>query len=463
VRRPLCMLGCVLLPLACIWASRGPAQEKLAPPRQAPSLAKFQFQGAGSCAAQACHNADAVAGFQGREYRIAFERDFSSERPRALDKHAQAYAILFDERSQRIVRNWKNIASNLPVHPEREDRCLRCHVHPEFDQVTSRVVEGVEQFRREDGVSCETCHGPAERWLATHFRPGWRELSASQRAALGMSDTRSALGRIRLCLPCHVGGPAADVDHDLIAAGHPWLKFEVGDYHSRWHKHWDSAKDKNPSADSRGRPDFEARLWLVGQIASAQAALQLLEARAGDVNRPWPEFAEFDCFACHQDLQAAQPRPARGGNAGAPTWNAWYTATLPRALAMPQLRQRNASWNSSRQQAAADAREAILDLQTLLMPWEHQNGDIVPVDALARNLLSEPGQQAADSWIEAAQWERAFAAFQRARVDLRLPPAPWSAQLSGLERLLRLPPDFDSPRNYDPRAVREVMKAMTAR
>ena len=479
MRLPLLLFG-LLLVAGWICVNRGHSSQKPAPPAvssQAAQSFKFELQGAGSCAAMACHNADALTGFARREYKIALERDFSGEIAHVKDKHAQAFSVLFEERSQRMLRQWKGLPAGQAAHPEREALCLRCHVHPGYDadlpghnRHPVRVADGVSQFRLEDGVSCEACHGPAERWLAAHFRPGWRELSAERRAEFGMADTRSVLGRVSVCVRCHVGSKDAEVDHDLIAAGHPWLRFEASDYHARWHRHWDIAKDKNPSLSARAKPDFEARLWVVGQVASAKAALDLLAERAGDAKRPWPEFAEHDCFACHHDLQGKTPRPLLGDKVGAPVWNAWYTAMLPAAAgewgaakldkSLRDLRPRMASWQPQRQQVAADARQAAAELAAWLAQWADQEPGPMAVDMIAGQLLAAGDTQTADSWTTAAQWQRALAAVERARHDLQLSPPPWSVHLPRLENALSWPSGFASPRDYDAAGVRKLITTM---
>jgi hypothetical protein len=73
---------------------------------------------------------------------------------------------------------------------------------------------------------------------------------------------------------------------------------------------------------------------------SAEAALKLVGARAQQAEsptrpRPWPEFAEYDCFACHHDLRADSWRQKRGYHGRVPgllPWNDWYYA-MPLALA----------------------------------------------------------------------------------------------------------------------------------
>src|SRR5207244_1023767 len=128
---------------------------------------------------------------------------------------------------------------------------------------------------------------------------------------------------------CHVGSAKYDVNHDLIAAGHPRLRFELGAYLANYPKHWSDARDRG------NWRDFEARVWLIGQAVSAQAAARLLADRAAPPEKPWPEFAEYDCAACHHDLKSPSWRQEAGyagRKAGQLPWGAWYFS-LPRALA----------------------------------------------------------------------------------------------------------------------------------
>jgi hypothetical protein len=93
--------------------------------------------------------------------------------------------------------------------------------------------------------------------------------------------------------------------------------------------HWNDARERIETKD------FEVKLWEAGQTASAKAALTLLESRAHQAvlaiaedhgaGASWPEFAEYDCFSCHQRL-----RPVEGNRkapaAGFPEWGDWNLA-----------------------------------------------------------------------------------------------------------------------------------------
>jgi hypothetical protein len=432
-------------------------------------MKQWELQGAGSCASMACHNADALTGYTGREYKIALQRDFSGDRPAVKDKHAQAYAVLFGERSQTIVRNWKHAAPGTGVQAERETLCLRCHVHPAIEAQPAHRMNGVAQFRLEDGVSCEACHGPAERWLAVHFRPEFKSLGNEARQAYGMSDTRSVAGRVQVCVGCHVGTPDAEVNHDLTAAGHPRLNFEFSDFQYKLHKHWDEAKDKDPARDPRGRRDFEAQSWAIGQIAAAEAALRLLAERAGDERRPWIELAEYNCFACHHDLQPESWRQNSRvkGTAGILTWSPWYFTLLPEAVEalgssdaklaalIHALTAEMESPQGNRDKTARLARQSAESLAALVRR-EPAAAWRLPVESLLQKALVNADAKAASSWDHVRPRYAALAALARAHRDLGQ-PAP---RLRELEDLLHFPLGLDSPRDYDPARIEEALRRL---
>ena len=179
-----------------------------------------------------------------------------------------------------------------------------------------------------DGVSCESCHG-RQVLAGQHYLPGWQERSKEAKEAVGFIDTRNLVERGKACAACHVGEANKEVNHDLIAAGHPRLTFEYSAYLALEVKHWDSAAEK------RQYPDLEVRTWALGQVIGAQKELELLSVRAADLKRPWPEFAEYDCFACHHDLKSKSWRTEAGypnRRPGTPDWAVWFRALLPLAL-----------------------------------------------------------------------------------------------------------------------------------
>src|SRR5262249_40039035 len=155
------------------------------------------------------------------------------------------------KRSRRMVQELEG--PGAPV-PESNRLCLDCHVHP---SATSAPRDA--QFAFEDGVGCESCHGPAQEWLAPHSTYTWGQLGDPDKVRLGLRPTKDLIERARGCVGCHVGAPGRDVNHDLLAAGHPRLNFEYGAFLANVPKHWDERRDKARS------PDLEARAWAIGQ------------------------------------------------------------------------------------------------------------------------------------------------------------------------------------------------------
>lgn len=292
-------------------APRSTAAEEIPPPVDAGRIAdagRFRYVGSASCTAANCHGGDGS-----RPVRPA--GDPLSPQAYSLwiesDPHAGAYALLFDEPSQKIAQRL-----GLPnAHTAKE--CLDCHaIEANKSELTTTA-----RHTPHDGVGCEACHGAAEAWLDPHKWDAWAALSAAQKSELGYRDLTDLVRRAETCAACHVGSAGRDVDHDLIAAGHPRMAFELSAYHANLPKHWKN--EKTP-------PDeFDARLWLVGQAASASSSLALLAHRAGDASAPWPEFSEYDCFACHHDLSDPSWRqeeftPSAALKPGAARWGSWH-------------------------------------------------------------------------------------------------------------------------------------------
>lgn len=294
--------------LALFRQDAGQAQPQVSPRTKEKS--HRQLVGAASCSASVCHGG-ADLGHPRSEATTW----------RALDPHAHAYDSLLMPQSQAIARHLFGDGTQAHDAP----LCLKCHVHPHHDQARPN-------FRKADGVSCESCHGAAGEWLTPHYRSGWQQ---ADKKAHGMSDTKSLPGRASVCVTCHVGTPDANVDHDMIAAGHPPLRFEFTSYFANLPPHWDVAKDRKVN-----EPDDVSRLhaWALGQDVSAATAAELLAYRADAKNgKLWPEFAELDCFACHHDLHAKSSRQSKEHlqtrRPGKLMLNNWYFAmswlTLP--------------------------------------------------------------------------------------------------------------------------------------
>jgi hypothetical protein len=396
------------------------------------------WRGVSSCSAASCHGGDHPGGKGSEQTTWA-----------KCDPHARAYLVLFEERSRVIVKNYYQLAEDRMAEPEKVTLCLSCHVAPDVSR-----KPGVPPLFHTDGVSCESCHGPAGRWLTQHYQPAWKQQGPAEKSALGFRLTRDLLVRARLCADCHVGKAGMEVNHDLLAAGHPRLNFELASFQAIYPKHWSDR-------DDRARyPDFEARSWALGQVVSAQAALDLLAYRADTRDRPWPEFAENNCYACHHELRARPSREqAPGQPLGVLTMNDWYYAELPAALRymgkptdvsaeLEDLRKEMGRRVPDRARVGRLANRASAQLGS----WLQQPVLAPPPgpDQLRSLLLSQVsslGKSADEDWDRAAQNYLAAAALHHALkdVDPRFHDPALLAILCQRRKELEFPPDSRSP------------------
>lgn len=277
-----------------------------------------QYAGVHSCSGLGCHGAlqASSSGIKLNESTV-----WAGE-----DHHARAYAALTGERGQRIGKN-------LGVDAAHEVQCLACHVTPQLAKEIAKTP-GVHP-RANSGVSCEACHGPAAvpgaSWLTEHTRQPWKDNKIDKKP-YQMVDLADVKVEAATCVGCHVGAPKdpeagipeRDLNHDLMAAGHPRLTFELTAFLENMPPHW----------QEKGK-DHEARSWAVGQVATAKAAVALLEHRAKhakDNKAPWPEFAEANCFSCHAGLRVPSWRregSGKGHGLGTIPYSDWQSFMLP--------------------------------------------------------------------------------------------------------------------------------------
>lgn len=270
-----------------------PAAAAQAPPARA-------YTGPGSCAAAACHGSiRAVAG--GRIPQTEYTTWI------AQDRHARAAEVLSTPGSVRMAKILGLPAANTA------SKCLACHTldAPPAQQARTFISEG---------VSCEACHGPASAWLGPHTTKDWTHAQSLQ---AGMYDTKDLVKRTEVCLTCHLGTADKFVDHEMIAAGHPDLVFDLEAFSAAMPRHWRPSTEADPYAP--------VRAFMVGQLVHLRSSVERLSRR---VNGPaWPEYAELDCFACHHSLTRAddswrQSLGYPGRRPGNPALNVarWVTA-----------------------------------------------------------------------------------------------------------------------------------------
>ena len=273
-----------------------PAPQETPAREQTPQQEVGKYSGPGSCAASNCHGSiqpKNVVRISQNEYSIWAGQD----------KHAGAYLVLSNNVSLRMAK-----ILGLPQPPNQSDRCLNCHALNVKQDRRAQTFQSID-----GGVSCESCHGPAVGWLGAHTLKNW---SHEQSVKLGMIDTRNLARRTEQCLSCHSGTGDKEVDHVMIAAGHPDLTFQLQTFSSAMPRHW------KPVPNTAEWQDVQE--LAVGQAVQLREALNRLNRRASGPN--WPEYAEYECFACHHSLTKPEAswRQAEGYRdrlPGAPVWN----------------------------------------------------------------------------------------------------------------------------------------------
>src|ERR1041385_1344164 len=229
-------------------AAAAAAQQPSNPATQQPTEANpGAYIGVASCANSGCHGATTPL----QATRIRQNEYFTWLHS---DRHAAAYNVLFNNVSARIAKNM-----HLGKKAYQEKLCLDCH----STNVAPQRISG--RIDIEDGVQCEACHGPAGGWRAEHATQGWTHAQSVERGMIDLRDTRV---RGHLCNSCHVGNNEKDVDHDLIASGHPFLAFELDNYTETMPPHW------NPN-ETHGVP-----AWAVGQAMAFRDSMTNLARHA---------------------------------------------------------------------------------------------------------------------------------------------------------------------------------------
>jgi hypothetical protein len=269
----------------------------------------IRYIGPGSCAATSCH---------GSVKPIAGSRILQNEYSTWIiqDKHSRAYQALTGDVGGRMARILK-----LGAKAEEAPKCLACHALNPPPQQRGRA------FDISEGVSCENCHGPASGWLGPHTTRTWAH---EKSVALGMHDTRDVIHRTEKCLECHLGTKNKFVDHEMIAAGHPDLYFELDSFSAVMPRHWKSPRESEPGKPIEDAAWVGVREWSAGQAVQLRAAMERLTWRARnerfDQKDVWPEYSELSCFACHHALGPAkdswrQGHAYLGRRPGDPPWN----------------------------------------------------------------------------------------------------------------------------------------------
>lgn len=189
----------------------------------------WKYFGASTCGGASCHAARKPQKTRpGNEYVT-----WSTH-----DRHAKAFNTLFEEEATEM-------AEELGIEdPSQDKSCTVCHITD-----VPKSLQG-EKYNKEDGVSCDGCHGPSEGWFKPHTKPHKYE----DMLKLGMWNTRNIWRRADVCIKCH-----SQIDDSLVDAGHPYLSFEIFSATQRQPVHYYERNSWDP-----------VRLWSVGLLVAAR-------------------------------------------------------------------------------------------------------------------------------------------------------------------------------------------------
>jgi hypothetical protein len=431
-RRPALFLTLAILFYAVLVAGALKPEAKAAVSVQ-PAVAAA-FTGPGSCAAASCHGA--VRPVTGSRL---LQTEYSTWI--VQDKHAKATDVLSNPVSVRMAR-----LLGLP-RADTAPKCLACHALdvPEAQRARTFATEG---------VSCEACHGPASAWLGPHTTRGWTH---EESVKLGMYDTKDPVRRAERCLSCHLGDETKFVDHEMIAAGHPDLVFDLEAFSAAMPRHW----HENPQTDSWRT----ARTWATGQLVQLKEGLERLARRAsGPV---WPEYAELDCFSCHHSLTRAEDswRQEQGywnRRPGNPPWNHARLVVarhVVRALdagaaerldgEIARLGQEVSKLQGDRQATAGTARKIAAELDTLARRAANTTFDLAATQNMMRAIVADADTIAAHGERAAEQAAMSIEALSSvyARNVKEADEKEWRAALDRLFGQLQNPSGFE-PRRF---------------
>lgn len=243
--------------------------------------AEPRFLGVAACAGSTCHDAakpNLASRITQDELTIWKSRD----------RHSRAGSDLRSPLGLRIARNL-GIAD-----PTTDDTCATCHLDPAHLR-PDLLPSGRATFS--EGVGCESCHGAASAWLASHVDPA----QPASALARGLVRLDSPVARARVCIGCHQSNTGRPLRHDIYGAGHPRLRFELETFTAAMPMHHVADEDYR----ARKQVPSRARLWLVGQLEAARLTLEPLR-RAPVRTNVFLDFGIYDCHSCHSRIGRSQ-------------------------------------------------------------------------------------------------------------------------------------------------------------
>jgi hypothetical protein len=255
-----------------------------------PVLDGLMHQGVATCSSSMCHGSV-------KEYKnsnILHNEYITWDRK---DIHSLAHNKL-------LKKEFKDITDKLGLKsPDKEPVCLNCH--------SSNVPEKFQgkKFLMSDGIGCETCHGGAEKWLASHT-----DKNATHESNLkdGLYPLDNLVSRARLCMSCHYGNENQFVTHEIMGAGHPRISFELDTFTELQPPHF--VQDDDYVKRKTGYSNVKT--WAIGQAVAAESLLEMLLSDSFHAAGLFPELSLFDCHSCHHPMSDKTWEARRGSGLG---------------------------------------------------------------------------------------------------------------------------------------------------
>ncbi|MFM7131948.1 MAG: multiheme c-type cytochrome [bacterium] len=433
-----------------------PAALPNAPAEPIAAAGKARYTGTGSCSAVACHGGvgrkDCADGNGGEIWRSEYTVWITD------DPHSRAFSVLFNDTAKTIARNMAG--GGKMTEAWQDVRCLACHSLPRSEA----EFAATEKFNA-DGVGCESCHGPAGNWLNEHTTASWKLLDpATKEQNYQFRNTKNLVSRTETCLGCHLGKRSdadlvdRDMNHDMVAAGHPRLNFEMAAFSDLHPNHWcEKPQQWNETQSATDASFRNAWLWATGKLVTAAAGLELSAARADTKTAPWPEFSETNCYSCHQALTADPVRLKKPGELpGRPVWGTWFLSDLdPLTTEKPGLKtELDSSFRKlmqsplpSRGKATESCRTLAKSLRSLAIERNNQGLTDSEMQLIITKALNQPIDPLPKAWDTDAQNFLALSAMARTHRGKNLSPS-LSRQIDLLKSRLQTQPEVAPAQNH---------------
>lgn len=363
------LLVAILLPAlvsAITWQALSASDEESAKVDSS-SAASLGYRGTASC--DACHTDAHTYGTGGRDDRGDWIRGNEMATWSNDDIHSQAFQLLKESPiTERMAKGLGKTKEQLLS----DQACLNCHFPFSENIHNSPTVSPIPE-----GVNCEACHGPAEKWIGPHSQLDWRRKSPTDKRSLGMRDMSDAIDQAELCLSCHVGQKSKSpfenrfVTHEMYAAGHPPLpSVEVATFSNVLPHHWRYSDEKEAAfadwfnqfkAKRQNDPritdsdDWQKKYWpaatkmgersrtklaVLGSVVAIRKTMEWLRQDSIEAET-WPHLEYYDCQACHHELRVSekswrQKRASATGKPGRPMLRRWPEIGIELAQAFAQ-------------------------------------------------------------------------------------------------------------------------------